>query len=39
MTRDKKNRDGRIRFVLPRRLGQVELTNAPSPADVRAVLG
>ncbi len=38
MTRDKKNRAGRVRFVLPRRLGQVELTDAPAPDDVRAVL-
>lgn len=29
MTRDKKNQEGQIRFVLPRRLGHVELTNAP----------
>ena len=38
MTLDKKNRGGRIRFVLPRRLGQVELTDAPTEADLRAVL-
>jgi 3-dehydroquinate synthase len=38
MTRDKKNRGGRIRFVLPRALGRVELTDAPTEADVRAVL-
>jgi 3-dehydroquinate synthase len=38
MARDKKNRAGRLRFVLPRRLGRVELTDAPSPDDVRAVL-
>lgn len=38
MTRDKKNRDGRIRFVLPRGIGRVELTDAASVDDVRAVL-
>ena len=38
MSRDKKNQRGRLRFVLPRRLGHVELTDAPDPADVRAVL-
>jgi 3-dehydroquinate synthase len=35
---DKKNRDGRIRFVLPRSIGHVELTDAASEADVRAVI-
>ena len=35
---DKKNRDGRLRFVLPRSIGQVELTDAAGDADVRAVL-
>jgi 3-dehydroquinate synthase len=39
MTRDKKNRAGRVRFVLPRSIGQVELTDAPSEADVRGILG
>jgi 3-dehydroquinate synthase len=39
MTRDKKNRGGRIRFVLPRALGRVELTDAPTVEDVREVLG
>ncbi|HWE36963.1 MAG TPA: 3-dehydroquinate synthase [Isosphaeraceae bacterium] len=39
MARDKKNRAGRLRFVLPRRLGRVELTDAPTIDDVRAVLG
>ncbi|MBX6316020.1 MAG: 3-dehydroquinate synthase [Isosphaeraceae bacterium] len=39
MTRDKKNRGGQIRFVLPRRLGHVELTDQPTEEDVRAVLG
>ena len=39
MTRDKKNQSGRIRFILPRAIGSVELTDAPTEADVRAVLG
>lgn len=38
MTRDKKNRGGRVRFVLPRRLGQVELTDVATMEEVRAVL-
>ncbi len=38
MTRDKKNRGGRIRFVLPRAIGRVELTDGPEAAEVRAVL-
>jgi 3-dehydroquinate synthase len=38
MGRDKKNRDGRIRFVLPRRLGHVELTDEPSVELVRSCL-
>jgi 3-dehydroquinate synthase len=38
MTRDKKNRCGKVRFVLPRRIGHVELTDAPTPEQVRAVL-
>jgi 3-dehydroquinate synthase len=38
MSRDKKNRQGKIRFVLPRSIGTVELTDAASPDDVRAVL-
>jgi 3-dehydroquinate synthase len=38
MTRDKKNRAGRIRFVLPRALGRVELTDAPGEAEIRAAL-
>jgi 3-dehydroquinate synthase len=38
MTRDKKNRDGQIRFVLPRSIGQVELTDAAGLDDVRAVV-
>jgi 3-dehydroquinate synthase len=38
MGRDKKNKGGRIRFVLPRRLGHVELTDDPTEADVRSSL-
>ena len=38
MTRDKKNRAGRIRFVLPRAIGRVELTEADE-SDIRAMLG
>jgi 3-dehydroquinate synthase len=38
MGRDKKNRGGKVRFVLPRRLGHVELTDAATLDDVRAVL-
>ncbi len=38
MGRDKKNQGGNIRFVLPRRLGHVELTECPSEADIRAAL-
>ena len=38
MSRDKKNQRGKIRFVLPRRLGHVELTDAAGEDDVRAVL-
>ena len=38
MARDKKNRGGRIRFVLPRSIGDVELTDAASVDDVRQVL-
>jgi 3-dehydroquinate synthase len=39
MGRDKKNHCGKTRFVLPRGLGRVELTDAPTEADVLAVLG
>jgi 3-dehydroquinate synthase len=39
MSRDKKNRGGKIRFVLPRRIGQVELTDACVEEDIRAALG
>lgn len=35
---DKKNRQGAIRFVLPRGLGQVEITDAPDLALIREVL-
>jgi 3-dehydroquinate synthase len=38
MGRDKKNRGGRIRFVLPRAIGRVELTDAADPELVLAVL-
>ncbi|MFO0906963.1 MAG: 3-dehydroquinate synthase [Isosphaeraceae bacterium] len=38
MSRDKKNRKGKVRFVLPRSLGTVELTDLPSESDIRAVL-
>ncbi len=38
MGRDKKNQRGRIRFILPRGFGRVELTDEPREADVRDVL-
>jgi 3-dehydroquinate synthase len=38
MGHDKKNRCGRLRFVLPHTIGRVELTDAPELEDVRAVL-
>ena len=38
MARDKKNRGGRIRLVLPRRMGEVELTDAAGVDDLRALL-
>ncbi len=38
MTRDKKNQMGKIRFILPRRLGLVELTDQATEQDVREVL-
>ena len=38
MGRDKKNQRGQIRFILPRALGRVELTCAPTESDVRQVL-
>ncbi len=38
MTRDKKNQKGKMRFILPRTLGRVELTDAATENDIRAVL-
>jgi len=38
MSRDKKNQKGKIRFILPRDIGRVELTDTPTEADIRAVL-
>jgi 3-dehydroquinate synthase len=38
MSRDKKNQRGQIRFILPRDLGRVELTDSPREVDVRCVL-
>lgn len=38
MSRDKKNQRGKTRFVLPRTLGRVELTDQPSEADIRSIL-
>jgi 3-dehydroquinate synthase len=38
MSHDKKNQEGKIRFVLPRGLGRVELTAGAGLDDVRAVL-
>ena len=38
MRRDKKNQKGNVRFVLPRSIGLVELTDVPSPEDIRAVV-
>jgi 3-dehydroquinate synthase len=38
MSRDKKNQKGKTRFVLPRQIGCVELTDAPTEVDVRAIL-
>jgi 3-dehydroquinate synthase len=38
MGRDKKNQRGRIRFVLPRSIGNVELTDAAGEADLRELL-
>ncbi|MCA9794586.1 MAG: 3-dehydroquinate synthase, partial [Candidatus Eremiobacteraeota bacterium] len=37
MTRDKKNRDGRLTFVLPHRPGQVEVVRGVDPARVEEV--
>ncbi len=38
MSRDKKTQSGRLRFVLPRRLGEVELVDGVDPGEVRGVL-
>jgi 3-dehydroquinate synthase len=38
MTRDKKNQKGRIRFVLPHGIGQVDLTDSPIVGDIRDLL-
>jgi 3-dehydroquinate synthase len=38
MTHDKKTAAGQIRFVLPTRLGEVELVSGVNLADVRAAL-
>jgi 3-dehydroquinate synthase len=38
MQRDKKALHGRLRFVLPTRIGHVELVSDVPEADVRAVL-
>jgi 3-dehydroquinate synthase len=38
MRHDKKSRDGRLRFVLPRQLGEVALMDDVSEEDVRKVL-
>ncbi len=38
MGRDKKNKAGKIRFVLPRRIGAVELTDAPTREQLVDVL-
>ena len=39
MMHDKKVQHGRLRFVLPKRMGQVELVGDVDPANVRAALG
>ncbi len=39
MGRDKKNQGGSVRFVLPRELGRVELTDAARSEDLSACLG
>ena len=38
MLHDKKVEHGRLRFVLPTRLGQVELVGGIDPEDVRAAI-
>jgi 3-dehydroquinate synthase len=39
MARDKKTVGGRLRFVLPTRIGHVELVDGIDPATVRTILG
>lgn len=39
MSRDKKNQGGRIRLVLPRSIGRVELTDEPTADQLRDLLG
>lgn len=39
MALDKKNLGGRVRFVLPRKIGAVELTDLPTPQQIREILG
>ncbi len=39
MGRDKKNQGGRIRFILPRSIGRVEMTDAAGGEDILTVLG
>jgi 3-dehydroquinate synthase len=38
MARDKKTLHGRLRFILPTRLGEVELVEGIEPAIIRDVL-
>ena len=38
MARDKKTVGGRLRFVLPTRIGHVELVDGIDPASVRMIL-
>jgi 3-dehydroquinate synthase len=38
MARDKKTVGGRLRFVLPTRIGHVELVDGIDPAAVRAIV-
>jgi 3-dehydroquinate synthase len=38
MSHDKKAEHGKLRFVLPTRMGHVELVGGVDPADVRAAL-
>lgn len=38
MKHDKKNRSGRVRFILPKSLGKMQLTDEPTPAQIQAVL-